>query len=151
MIGVDSELHGAEAGDAIGRRRVGREVLTERLAPLPLLGAAPRARTLELRLRLERVDDEGALLRGIHLLHRDPLGVGVDLLERTGERLAGTEHRGLLNPVLLTALFTGVAGLVGLIAGGGLLVRETQLALATIAEESTYYREHYFRKVTSST
>ena len=33
--------------------------------------------------------------------------------------LASTEHRGLLNPVLLVALITGVAGLVGLIAGAG--------------------------------
>jgi len=67
-----------------------------------------------------------------------------------GAILASTEHRSLLNPVLLVALFSGVGGLVGLIAGGGLLVRETQLTLATIAEESTYYREHFYKQVTGS-
>ena len=40
----------------------------------------------------ERVDDVGRRLRGVDV-HRHLLGVGVDLLERPGQRLAVAEQR----------------------------------------------------------
>ena len=49
------------------------------------------------------------------------------------------------NPVLVLALVTGVGGLGGLIVGGGLLVRETRLAMETLRDEASFYREQYAR------
>jgi hypothetical protein len=60
-----------------------------------------------------------------------------------GAVLSSTDHPSLLRPVLGIAMLTGIAGLSGLIVGGGLLVRETRLALQTIAQEAAYYRAHY--------
>ena len=54
-----------------------------------------------------------------------------------------TDHPNALEIVLSIALFTGVAGLVGLICGGWLLVRETRFALRTIREEMNFYQDRY--------
>lgn len=61
-----------------------------------------------------------------------------------------TNHPTMLEAVLLVALFTGVAGLGGLICGGTLLVRETRLALRTIREEMIFYRDRYQESVAAA-
>jgi hypothetical protein len=60
-----------------------------------------------------------------------------------GASVAPLGHGWLLMPILVVALVTGIAGLLGLIIGGTLLVRETRLALRTIHEEAAFYRSRY--------
>jgi hypothetical protein len=60
-----------------------------------------------------------------------------------GAIVAPTGHTGLLRPILVVALLTGVAGLIGLIVGGSVLVRETRLALVAIRDETRFYRDKY--------
>ncbi len=62
------------------------------------------------------------------------------LMSLVGAMLAPLENAAFLRPVLAVALVSGVAGLLGLVMGGSLLVRETRLALRTIEEESRFYR-----------
>ncbi|HSI35080.1 MAG: DUF2721 domain-containing protein [Phycisphaerae bacterium] len=56
-----------------------------------------------------------------------------------GAILSATNHPHLLIPVLVVALASGVAGLLGLGVGGATLVKETRLAMRAITEESRYY------------
>ena len=56
---------------------------------------------------------------------------------------SATDHPRILEVVLAAALITGVAGLVGVIAGGWLLVCETRMALRTIREEMDFYRVRF--------
>lgn len=60
-----------------------------------------------------------------------------------GAIVATTEYHALLTLSLSVALFTGASGLIGLFAGGWLLVRETQIALKTIIAETSYYKDRY--------
>jgi hypothetical protein len=60
-----------------------------------------------------------------------------------GAIVATTEHQLAFRISLTVAMITGAAGLLGLFAGGWLLVRETQLALRTIIAETTYYKGRY--------
>jgi hypothetical protein len=52
--------------------------------------------------------------------------------------------------ILVVALLTGVAGLIGLIVGGSVLVRETRLALLAIREETRCYRDKYRARAQSA-
>ncbi len=60
-----------------------------------------------------------------------------------GAIVASTDHSTILQPILITALITGAAGLLGLIVGGAMLVRETRLALRAIDEEAGFYDDRY--------
>jgi len=64
------------------------------------------------------------------------------LLSLLGAILASAgDHPHLLRPLLTATLLAGVAGLSGLIMGGGILVRETRVALQMVSQETRFYRE----------
>jgi len=71
---------------------------------------------------------------------------GGSLTSLLGAIVAPTGHTGLLRPILVVALLTGIAGLGGLIVGGSVLVRETRLALLAIREETRFYRDKYWQR-----
>ncbi len=60
-----------------------------------------------------------------------------------GAIVAPLGHAWVFAPILVVALVTGVGGLLGLVAGGLLLVRETRLALRTIHEEAAFYLSRF--------
>ena len=86
----------------------------------------------------------GLLMRAMSLFY---FAIGCfaagSLTSLMGAILASMDHPYALDVVLIIALFGGIAGLVGLICGGALLVRETRLALRTIREEMNFYRNRF--------
>jgi hypothetical protein len=65
------------------------------------------------------------------------------LMSLLGAIIAPAEHSIFLWPVLGVALLSGVAGLLSLVLGGSLLVRETRWALRAIEEEAKFYRGQF--------
>lgn len=94
---------------------------------------------------LGMMDDRTALLMRAMSLFYFAIGcfAAGSLTSLMGAILASMDHPYALDVVLLIALFVGIAGLAGLIAGGALLVRETRLALRTIREEINFYRNRF--------
>ena len=73
------------------------------------------------------------------------------LMSLLGAIVASGDQQAVLKPILILALLTGAAGLVGMIYGGVTLVSETRLALRAIDEEARFFRELYLEAPRSQT
>lgn len=94
---------------------------------------------------LGMMDDRTALLMRAMSLFYFAIGcfAAGSLTSLLGAILSTMDYPYWFEGVLIVALLAGIAGLVGLIAAGALLVRESRLALRTIREEMYFYRNRF--------